>query len=343
MGGQVPGENDAMGPALEAPDHRDADDRSNVFRLASEIRAFMNQSRWHQKLFRTPDWGPVAASLDWLTYTQEAIDGYARVEAGGDRGQTYLAIFGLFDAFIVQQDAARELGHAVGFNFDKAEYKDLMAVREMRIAVAGHPTRVIAKEGRPDEANFVIEATLTPGGFELITVSGDETRSISVSIYEHIMNQQQGVERFLAALLEFIVDEDRKHREEWRGKSLSELFPTATSYHFEKIILGATSEPDGGDWLMAKVGLNALLETVASLERELAARGLDRETYPGVAATFREIEYPLQQLRCHYLAECDGVAPDPRAAQIFGEYLQTKFEELADMAIEIDEEYRAET
>ena len=145
------------------------------------MRDFINQSRWRQKLLRSPDWGPIATGLDWLIYTQEAIDSYANLEPSDDRGLTYLTLMGLLQACVVQQDAARELASAVDFDPDKAEYLDLMGVRNARIAVAGHPTRVKGSGGG-DASNFVIEVTLGPGSFHLITVTGGDTKSSSVSV-----------------------------------------------------------------------------------------------------------------------------------------------------------------
>ena len=312
---------------------------AEIFKLTAELRAFISQSRWHQKLLRSPDWGPVATGLDWLTYMQETIDSYANLKPSNDRGFTYLTLMGLLQACVVQQDAALELARAVDFDPDKAEYHDLMGIRNVRIAVAGHPTRVKGSGGEPDASNFVIEVTLGPGQFDLITVAGDDTKSSSVSVDGLIHDQRRGMVRFLKELLEFMEEQDRLHKEQFQGRSFEAIFTDDMDYHFQKVILGATSPERSGDWHMARRGIRRLREMLDSFGSELEERGLNKDTYSGVAVALTDVSYPIKQLLCYYLDECEGERPDSETARIFGEYLSRRFEDLKGMAREIDQEY----
>ena len=74
---------------------------------------------------------------------------------------------------------------------------------------------------------------------------------------------------------------------------------------------------------------------VDALER----RGLGKDAYPGVGCWFAEIEHPMAEL-ARFFDTSDASHLHPKTAAIIASHLKAQFDELKDMATEIDDDWR---
>ncbi len=97
------------------------------------------------------------------------------------------------------------------------------------------------------------------------------------------------------------------------------------------------SSPAMGRW-----GVDYLRKLLPDFDKELQARGLSIESYASVKYLYRdEIEYPLTELRKFLYGEPSDIVSN-RSAVVFVDALRSHFDELRDIAREIDEEYASE-
>lgn len=116
---------------------------NSVMDLAHKVRDHVNHP-WKRELISSNrvKWDKVCSCMDVLEDTQLAIDHFFKLPefSGNDGG--YLYLYGLLQAYFLQQDATDNLSQAL---FDKSvdwknEYPDLHLVRELRNDATGHPT-----------------------------------------------------------------------------------------------------------------------------------------------------------------------------------------------------------
>src|SRR5579862_2042092 len=90
-----------------------ADDVWNVLRF---IREFIQHPRRLDPLIKNkPSWHMLACAMDVVSDTEGAIISYERADST-DLGMRYLLIYGLFQAMYLQQDALRNMVHALEGN-----------------------------------------------------------------------------------------------------------------------------------------------------------------------------------------------------------------------------------
>jgi hypothetical protein len=116
----------------------------NVQQKDTKIRDLVNHPWKLQSLLdNIAKWNKLCASMDVIGDTQIAINSYFSLPSFSAENGGYLYLYGLLQAFFLQQDAINHLSEAL---FDRAidwrtEYPDLYLVRELRNNSIGHPTK----------------------------------------------------------------------------------------------------------------------------------------------------------------------------------------------------------
>jgi hypothetical protein len=118
-----------------------------VRELETRVRDCINRPRVHHALYSNDSKGffVVCSALDAIGDTVLAIDAYPGLQEAAGYGERYLRLYGLLQAFFIQQDAARHILETLGLAFT-GWGDDLGYVREIRNSAGGHPTR---REARP--------------------------------------------------------------------------------------------------------------------------------------------------------------------------------------------------
>ena len=116
---------------------------NQVSERAHKIREHVNHP-WKRELIFTDrvKWDKICSCMDVLEDTQLAIDSFFNLPDFSGYNGGYLYLYGLLQAFFLQQDSTNHLSQALfGKPIDwKGDYPDIFLVRDLRNDATGHPT-----------------------------------------------------------------------------------------------------------------------------------------------------------------------------------------------------------
>jgi len=327
--------------------HKPADPASHTtdstfVALERRIRDLINEPRKRRLLIkRGPLWHQLCASLDAIGDSQLAIDAYA-TSSGSSDGAVYLAIYGLLQACFLQQDAIHNLCEALDLDDSYKDYRELMAVRELRNDAVGHPT----KRGQKSAYRYysISRFTMSKLGFQMLVHGASgfiEFREVSLAAV--IADQRTYVGKLLASVLAKLETELEDHRARFRMKKLTDQIDPQTPYAFENLSRGVydDSPEQRAHAHMGLWGLGRIRKVFEDFKATLAERDIEIDTYPGIEVLYDEIDYPVETLEAFLNAKKTGaeLPLDPRLALIVVDYLRAKVRELKTMAGEMDTTY----
>lgn len=120
---------------------------SRIEVLAGQIRDIVNCCEVHYRATRKfSTFAKLCTCMDTVSDAQHAIGAFDVDSRRDNFGLNYLMVYGLFQAFVIQQDAVFHLSEALheatgkGFSYDIKSYPDLVEVRKLRVDIVGHPT-----------------------------------------------------------------------------------------------------------------------------------------------------------------------------------------------------------
>lgn len=152
-------------------------DQWGLLKRNSRVRDLINDPRTKAELLRDRvGFNRLASALDAIEDTQSAISAYPVLVRSADKGAIYLAIFGLLQAFVLQQDAVRGMAKSLGLaDISELKSEELVSVRNVRIAAAGHLTDVRPDKttGRLGSSNYIVQHSVSGAGFELYRLQTD--------------------------------------------------------------------------------------------------------------------------------------------------------------------------
>lgn len=128
------------------------------------IRRLIEQEPLASTLKQDQDtWLKLLSSVTALEDTDEAIRAFDfvpinRQALGEQIGERYLALYGVFQALYLQQDAVTHLCEALAVPFQRQQYPGLQRARDLRNSTIGHPTH--QDRPKPVSRNFFSRTTI---------------------------------------------------------------------------------------------------------------------------------------------------------------------------------------
>lgn len=299
--------------------------------LTEEIRNLCDKPWVLHALFQNKTiWNKIFTSLDTIEDAQMAIDDFSSLEPFNAFTGGYLNVYGLLQAFMVQQDACKNLRVALcKKNVDlKKDFPELFKIREIRNDTVGHPT------SRSSDKSFhgISRVTLSKEAFTLRSSFMEPDPSAkfeTVIIKDCIENQYQGVKAILSLINEDLRHQVLEHMEKFNGKSLNALFHNNLGYYFQKI----------GDYKNADSLANFHFETVFSLYLEIKEGIISRhgaiDATDGVPYCIERLDYIFNRLNRDMVIT--RIADDLEL-EIFIAALKAEFKNLQSICKEIDED-----
>jgi len=302
----------------------------SIYDLEQRIRDFINQSRMQSILFqKAVSWNKLCSALDLLSDTQMAIDSYPELSHINNKGSSYLIVYGILQTLLLQQDAVEKIADVLEVRANRPN--ELSDIRVIRNSAAGHP--FAQKEKKKFKTSFINRASVSPKGFELLTVSCDEagnercdkTQIISIP---HLLETQRS---YLSVLLsEIIKTLENQEKERLSGlKPLSRFLPITLEYHFGKI---QEAMYDSNVFSLGKPSIQVISRSLQALKKELTYRG-EWGVYDTVDFCYQKIEYPLSCLES-FFDSSDSISQEN--AYIYSCFLLSKIIELRKIAKELD-------
>ncbi len=306
--------------------------------LEAQVRDCINRPRVHHALCSKDLKGffVVCSALDAIGDTMLAIEAYRSLEEAASYGEQYLRLYGLLQAFFIQQDAAQHILETLELTCVGLK-DDLLYVREIRNSAIGHPTRREARPKRniPQTSHAIARNSMWQNGFMLMSnAENGKTEITGVPIAELIEKQERGVAEILRAALDHLQTREEEHRMKYKDKQLAALFPGTIGYYFEKLFAGCRRE-DSREFTSIHVAL--LNDILVAFRAALTERGII-PAYSHVAHDVEDAEYPLAEYK-KYIDGDPTSTLNEKSSRIFVFFLQHQFGLLLKYAQEFDEEY----
>jgi hypothetical protein len=273
--------------------------------------------------------------MDVVEDASMAVRSYVEHAENLDKGTLYLHTYGLLQALVLQQDAIFDLCDALGSFRTKGDFPALDAAREIRVAVAGHPTKR-SRESR-EGPHFLIQMSLGHGSLEVMTMTSKEPRFKQVSLDGLMRDQELQLETILDGVIADLKDDEEKHRAPFRGRKLESVFPDTLGYCFEKIREGLDKTLAAP---LAIWGIEQVKKSVEDYKSGLEERGTQIDTYPGIQYCYDLLQYPILQLDAYIRGE-DSNLSNGKDAYVFTYFVQEHVNKLRAMARETDEEFQS--
>lgn len=302
---------------------------NKMSRIRDRINNPIKQSRLIEE---KENWNRLCSSLDVIEDTQSAIEYYKKTNFPRENGGKYLYIYGLLQAFFIQQDAVSNL-HKVLYDQKisyKRDYKNLYDIRELRNDIIGHPT----DRNRGESFHFISQISLKKNSFQIMSVYKDDIDEFrSVNIKEIIETQIKNINIILEIIIHKLDEEIKNFKDKYIMQKLERHFKKNISYNFEKMY-EMTSEINK-ESPMAGVGLNLITKLVNDIKEELLERYGSFRSFPGIEFIYKEIEYLINYITKFYKGKIES---EKILIRFLIECLERRVKELEEMCKEIDSE-----
>lgn len=296
------------------------------------IRDLVNRP-WKQQglLEDRTKWNKLYASMDVIGDTQIAINCYFSLPSFKAENGGYLFLYGLLQAFFLQQDAINHLSEAL---FDKpiswkTEYPDIYLVRELRNDSIGHPT----KRGKDESFHFIARYSISKGHFRLMSHYSKNSKSEFNDIYlnELKVKQENSVIKILDTVIELMEKEYHDHKSKFANAKVSELIPGTMSYSIGKIYEGIYN-----DYPLVEMNFSDIKRTIDIVKAEIIKRYGKLSALQGLNDVIRRIDY--------ILIKVDSWIQNKKLfnnddAEVFLDSFSDRFKELEEILTEIDDEF----
>lgn len=308
------------------------------------MQTLTEMSRWIRDYGRDPrhmqrlltdrfSWHQLWTAMDTLDDADSAMDTYLESEFPSDTGERYLRVYGVMQALFLQQDALNDLIKVIHPAKSINVGDVLKDVREARNMSVGRPTNL--KRNGKVFAHAISRSTISKDGFDLISFAEEDSKTFPhVPVRDLIEKQRAEAVRILSEVIRDLKETDEAHKIAFHEKKLRKAFDQVL-YAFEKI----SEDIDGSTpVIMGRWGVDHLQSSLDAFAALLRERGLAVDTYDSIQYQFDEIEHPLSELRKFFAGEPSEIS-SPQTARVFANALKPSFQELMDIAEEIDNEY----
>lgn len=295
------------------------------------FRGLVNDAHRHYSLRqKRADFNRVCSAMDIIEDITFALSSYIK-HKNDDQGLAYLHIFGVLQSLCVQQDAVRMLHKVINGDCLDLEdtYEDIKEIRDIRNKVAGHP---VTSKG---ESHFLARYTVSSGGFKFLAYDQSGARIVEedVSLHRLINLQLKSLNKAMENLIEIMEEQDKKHKEEFKGNLLVAIFKNST-YFSSKLLEGVTNATNDRLAEDLVVGLNGLKEVVDKFFGELKSW---HPVYDDFLPDDRlKLNYAFDKFESYLKSDTSINKND---AYILARFIQIEIESLESTAKEIDEKY----
>lgn len=303
------------------------DMKEKIFNTIDNIRNLLSKPFIFNELTKdTIKFNKCYASLDILEDSEQAIDYYKNTDFEIDNyGQKYLFIYGLFEAFYIQEQAIRCVIEIANINNDnvKIELGKLGNIKELRNDIAGHP----AFRDRKNYSTYLSQPALLKE--EIKYRKSDGIESITINITEEINTQEKCILDILSKILEQLIEIEKEHYLKFKEEKLNEIFEKNYLYPREKIF----NEND------FEFALTKLKQIICNLKSKLNERFYNWEKLNTISYLIKYIDKNFE----YFDNNKEEIITDSEfrgfIIKKFIENLIHKFDELEEITLEIDNEY----
>jgi len=304
-----------------------------VFDRVHKIRDHIHHP-WKRELIFSDrvKWDKVCSCMDVLGDTQLAINSYFKLpEFSGDDGG-YLYLYGLLQAYYLQQDSANHLSRAL-FNKPinwKKDYPDLYLVRELRNDATGHPT----SRNKDESFHYIARYSVRKKSFKLASYFPKQKKSLQRDFDLIDLNQKH--EKSICDLLDKVVlllEQDlSNHKKKFKNMKLTDLVPNDLHYSIGKVYEGIYN-----NYPLAEMNFGLLKNAYKNIKAEIIKRYNTLDALSVVKLQIEKLDYIISRLE-NWIQS--NQLHQNKDAEIFMDGFDDGFKELEEMLKEIDVEFQ---
>jgi len=302
----------------------------NLQQKTHKLRDLLNssicykQSVWERK--DAGDWSKLWTAADNIEDTQEAIDEYLSLDKF-----SRLAVYGLLQAMVVQQDAISHLEKAIKITTPdwRREYPDLSKIRMIRIETVGHPIST------KSETYTSISRTNNINSLEYGVWSKDGFLHKTIDLKDIINVQHNLLIKEIDRVMRKISEDEQAHKKKLKVRSLVDLL-ASTGYRVEKLWSFERSRE------YSRINFESLKSIYENFKEEIKKRfkieKVDEQgvQIAGLISVIQHIEKIMPRIE-KMISMNEDV--DQLDLDVYVESLDKAFDELREMAKEIDKEF----
>jgi hypothetical protein len=304
--------------------------------LSTWIRNYGRDPRHLPRLFADRfTWHQLWTAMDVIDDVDSAMTAYLDHEFPGDVGEKYLRFYGALQGSFIQQDALLDLIRAIHPAKNIRLNDVLKDIREARNASVGHPTQLRRKGIM--STHGIVQNSMRKDGFELLSYPKKDGKMFQyVPVRELIEKQRAEAVRILSEVVEDLREQEEVHRAQFREVKLMAVLD-GVSYAFEKIFEEVRRDAAR---VLSAWAVDHLRKSLDDFGNLLKARGLAIDSYDSIKYLYDKMEHPLTELTKFVRREPSEILSN-ESAVVFAEALQSYFDQLRQIAREIDQEYAA--
>jgi len=309
---------------------------SSIEEKMQRIRELVNDPWKREVIFSDKvKWDKVCSSMDVLEDAQLAINSYFELNDSdfSDEGKRYLYLYGLLQAFFLQQDAINHLYQALFGKVIKwkRDYPDLYTIRELRNDAVGHPT----SRNNDNSFHYIARASLSKQSFKLASYYPKRSESFyyrTINLYDLKQKQENDLCNILEKVIALLEGEIQKHKGRFKNMKIVSLIPNDLNYIIEKLYEGIYS-----NYPLAKMNFERLKKSYERIKDEIIKRYQTLDALSGVKYNTEDIDYILSRFEA-WIKE--NKLYKNKDAEIFLYAFEHKFSEFKEILEEIDDEFQ---
>ena len=303
--------------------------KEKIFNTIDNIRNLLSKPFIFNELVEgTIEFNKCYASLDLLEDTEQAIEYYKNTDfESNNYGQKYLFIYGLFEAFYIQEQAIQCIFEISKVNKDSinTELEKLREIKKLRHDIAGHsPFR--------NQKNCLYSTYLSQPALykeEIKYRKSNNIEPVTVNIVEQISIQEECILRILNETHEHLIKIVNEHYLTFKEEKLNEIFEKNYLYLREKIF----NEND------FEFALTKLKQIICNLKSKLNERFYNWEKLNTISYLIKDVDKIFEYFDKNKEVIITDIEVRALIKKNFIENLVHKFDELEEISQEIDGEY----
>jgi len=296
--------------------------KDKIHKLRDQINSSIcyKQSAWERK--DDGDWSKLWTAVDNIEDTQSAINEYFSI-----KNFSRLAIYGILQAMVVQQNCVTQLENAIQIKVVdyKIDYQDLYIIRGIRDETVGHPK--FTSISHTNNLHILEYGVWSNNGFEHKTINLKDI----INIQHNLLAKE------IDRIMKKINEDETQHKQKFKDNKLVKLL-ASTGYHIQKLWSFESSRE------YSKVNFETLKLTYEKFKAEIKKRfkidKVDEQgvQIPGLILAIQHIEKILP--RIEKMVPMDDTI-DQLDLDVYVESLDRSFNDLRKMAKEIDDEFNS--
>lgn len=299
--------------------------------IFEDLRNTINKSvKLRNEIYQKKDgsWDRLWAALDALEDAQEAVESYKSLKTVG-----YLELYGLLQAFVVQQDSIDLIRQTVLGSKPikwKSDNQKLYNNRRLRNETVGHPGNIKTSAGT--KYCNIDRSSINKNGFEYILWSSSGGERKTVDTNSILSDQDDEISKIAQDIIQAISKNDKNFIKQFKNKKVKDKYNEAAYYLFEKLFTYDKNP------ILAKTNFSQLKKIYSEIKEMLEERYGDFGSsinVPGLKLNIEELDELFKRVEL----KLDAGVNDGFDFTVYIDNLHTKWQELGEMVDETDKKF----